>query len=440
MSVSIKDNKETSIINIVIEKKDYENKVSSILNDYRKRANIPGFRKGFVPMGMIKKQYEIPVKVDEINKVVQKKLSEFIDENKISLLGTPIPIENEKIDWKSDVLNLDFEIAKTPEFKINYKFKKAVPYYKITADKKMIDNQVDSIRKQYGKIISLKKPEKESTIVCTISFESIEYSKDLNLPADKLKSKFLKEIEKIKIGSQIEIKINDLFKLKEDFMTFTGLQKEKIENLSSVTFKLSEINKTEKADLKEDLFKKVYADNTPKNSTEFKKRIKNEIESQFVNQSDQKFLNDVTDEFIKVSKIKFPEEFVKKLIKANSKEELSDEEVQNEFDNSINGLKYQLIEAKLLEENNIIINHEMLKEFAEKSIRNQMMAYGQLEPSKKDIDSITARIFSNEEEVKRMTHQLISEKLLVLYKEKVNKKITETSYEKYIELAYKKND
>ena len=106
MSVSIKDNKETSIINIVIEKKDYENKVSSILNDYRKRANIPGFRKGFVPMGMIKKQYEIPVKVDEINKVVQKKLSEFIDENKISLLGTPIPIENEKIDWKSDVLNL----------------------------------------------------------------------------------------------------------------------------------------------------------------------------------------------------------------------------------------------------------------------------------------------------------------------------------------------
>ena len=99
MSVSIKDNKETSIINIVIEKKDYENKVSSILNDYRKRANIPGFRKGFVPMGMIKKQYEIPVKVDEINKVVQKKLSEFIDENKISLLGTPIPIENEKIDY-----------------------------------------------------------------------------------------------------------------------------------------------------------------------------------------------------------------------------------------------------------------------------------------------------------------------------------------------------
>jgi trigger factor len=216
MSVSIKDNKETSIINIVIEKKDYENKVSSILNDYRKRANIPGFRKGFVPMGMIKKQYEIPVKVDEINKVVQKKLSEFIDENKISLLGTPIPIENEKIDWKSDVLNLDFEIAKTPEFKINYKFKKAVPYYKITADKKMIDNQVDSIRKQYGKIISLKKPEKESNIVCTISSESIDYSKDLNLPTDKLKSKFLKEIEKIKIGSQIEIKINDIMEKSEE--------------------------------------------------------------------------------------------------------------------------------------------------------------------------------------------------------------------------------
>ena len=87
MSVSIKDNKETSIIKIVIEKKDYENKVSSILNDYRKRANIPGFRKGFVPMGMIKKQYEIPVKVDEINKLVQSKLTQFITEKNLSLLG-----------------------------------------------------------------------------------------------------------------------------------------------------------------------------------------------------------------------------------------------------------------------------------------------------------------------------------------------------------------
>ena len=89
------------------------------------------------------------------------------------------PIENEKIDWKSDVLNLDFEIAKTPEFKINYKFKKAVPYYKITADKKMIDNQADSIRKQYGKIISLKKPEKESTIVCTIQMNQLITAKIL---------------------------------------------------------------------------------------------------------------------------------------------------------------------------------------------------------------------------------------------------------------------
>ena len=123
-----KKNKDISVIEIEISPNDYQEKVQNILNDYRKKANIPGFRKGFVPMGMIKKQYEIPVKVDEINKVVQKKLSEFIDENKISLLGTPIPVENEKIDWKSDVLNLDFEIAKTPEFKINYKFKKAVPY------------------------------------------------------------------------------------------------------------------------------------------------------------------------------------------------------------------------------------------------------------------------------------------------------------------------
>ena len=103
-------------------------------------------------------------------------------------------------------------------------------------------------------------------------------------------------------------------------------------------------------------------------------------------------------------------------------------------------LKYQLIESKLLEDNDIKIDHLMIKDFAEKSIKNQMIAYGQPEPKKEDLEKISSRILSNEEEVKRMTHQLISEKLLSVYKEKINKKVKETTYEKYIELAYKKND
>ena len=136
MSISIKElNKQISVISLDIKKNDYNEKVKSILNDYRKKANIPGFRKGFVPLGLIKKQYEIPVKVDEINKLVQSKLTQFITEKNLSLLGTPVPIDNEKINWSDDDISLNFEIAKTPEFKLNYKLKKSVDYYKIIADK-----------------------------------------------------------------------------------------------------------------------------------------------------------------------------------------------------------------------------------------------------------------------------------------------------------------
>ena len=117
-----KKNKEISVITLEIKGKDYNENVQKVLNDYRKKANIPGFRKGFVPMGMIKKQYEIPVKVDEINKIVQDKLSKYISENKISILGNPIPLKDELLNWKDEDLELSFEIANKPEFKINFKY------------------------------------------------------------------------------------------------------------------------------------------------------------------------------------------------------------------------------------------------------------------------------------------------------------------------------
>jgi len=441
MSISIKElNKQISVISLDIKKNDYNEKVKSILNDYRKKANIPGFRKGFVPLGLIKKQYEIPVKVDEINKLVQSKLTQFITEKNLSLLGTPVPIDNEKINWRDDDISLNFEIAKTPKFKLNYKLKKSVDYYKIIADKRMVENQIESIQNQYGKLISLSKIEKNSNLVVIISNDDIELNKEINITSDRLSKKSFDTISKLKVGDSVSLDTDKIFKAKGDLEALSGIEKEKIESISKVNIEIKEFNKTEKAKLEKSLFDKIYKENTPKNQTEFKTRVKDEIEKQFVNQSDQKFLNDVTDELIKSLKIDLPEDFIKKLIKINSKDPLTDEDIQKEYDNSKNGLKYQLIESKLLEDNDIKIDHIMIKDFAEKSIKNQMIAYGQPEPKKEDLEKISSRILSNEEEVKRMTHQLISEKLLSVYKEKINKKVKKTTYEKYIELAYKKND
>ena len=436
-----KKNKDISVIEIEISPNDYQEKVQNILNDYRKKANIPGFRKGFVPMGMIKKQYELPVKVDEINKLVQNELGKYITENKLSIIGSPIPSEGDDINWKNENIKLSFDIATKPTFKINFKPKKPIVYYNITADKSMINNQVEAYQNQYGKLISVQKIEDNTNIIGVFSCEKIDHTKDANFNSDLLlKATFKKVFLNAKVGDSLKLNVSKIFKDENELHKITGIKEEKLNEVDEIDFKINELNKNEKAETNNDFFKKVYPNETIKSLNEFKNKIKEDIEKQFVNQSDQKFLNDVTDSFIKETKISLPEDFLKRLMKLNSKEEISNEDLEKEYSNSENGIKYQLIEEKLLIENNIQINADSIKEFATKMIKNQMAAYGQKEPEQKELDSILSRILSNQEEVKRISNQIISEKLLLIYKEKINKKDKKVSYEEYIEIAYKKNN
>ena len=434
-----KKNKEISVITLEIKGKDYNENVQKVLNDYRKKANIPGFRKGFVPMGMIKKQYEIPVKVDEINKIVQNKLSKYISENKISILGNPIPLKDESLNWKDEDLDLSFEIANKPEFKINFKAKKPITYYEITADDSMVKNQIESYQNQYGKLISVNKIEDGINIIGEFFLEKISFSKQANFKTDQvIKSTFKNCFLKSKVGDVLNLKPKQIFNQENDINKIIGLDENRLNELESINFKISELNKNEKAKADKDFFKKIFPKESFKNLKEFKNRIKSDIEKQFINQSDQKFLNDATESIIENTKIKLPKDFLKKLISINSKDEISLDNLEKEYSNSENGIKYQLIEEKIIENNNIEINSDSIKDFATKMIKNQMAAYGQKDPDEKELNSIIQRILSNQEEVKRISNQIISEKLLNIYKEKVSKKKQKISYEKYIEIAYKK--
>ena len=435
-----KKNKELSIITLEISSQDYNDKVESILNDYKKKANVPGFRKGFVPLGMIKKQYELPVKVDEINKLVQSELSKYITENNLSILGNPIPSENDDIDWKKNDIILNFDVAHKPSFKLNYKLKKPIIHYQILADDLMIKNQIESYQNQYGKLISVAKIEDNVNVIGNFSSLELDFKKEANFLASQLSKTTFKKFLKLKVGQGIKINPKEVFENTDDLNKVTGLDENSLNKINEISFKLQELNKNQKAETNEDLFKKVYPNDSIKNLKDFKSKIKTDIEKQFINQSDQKFLNDVTEAVIDSSKINLPKDFLKRLMKLNSKESLNDEELEKEYLNSEKGIKYQLIEEKIINENDIKINIDTIKEFATNMIKNQMAAYGQNNPDEKELNSILQRIMSNQDEVKRISNQIISEKLLLIYKEKVNKKIKKVSYEEYIEIAYKKNN
>jgi len=436
-----KKNKDISVIKIEISPKDYQEKVQNILNDYRKKANIPGFRKGFVPIGMIKKQYELPVKVDEINKMVQNELGKYITNNKISIIGSPIPSENHIVNWKDEKINLNFDIALKPTFKISFKPKKQIIYYQITADESMVKNQVEAYQNQYGKLITVQSIQNDTNIIGVFECKEIDYKKEANFKSNQLvNSIFKKSFLNAQVGQTLNLKPAKIFKNEGDLQRIAGLEKEKLNDISFINFKITELNKNEKAEAKSDFFKKVYPKENIKNLKDFKAKIKEDIEKQFSNQSDQKFLNDVSESLINETKISLPKDFLKKLMKLNSKDEISDEDLENEYTKSENGIKYQLIEENLMIENNIEVNSNSIKEFATKMIKNQMAAYGQNNPDEKELNSILGRILSNQEEVKRISNQIISEKLLAIYKEKIKKKNKKVSYEEYIEIAYKKNN
>ena len=434
-----KSKSNTSLIDLLIEKKDYVEKVDISLKDYRKKANIPGFRKGNVPVGLIKKQYGTAIKVEEINRIVQKEISKYISDNDISILGSPLPFEDGEIDWTKDEINLKFEIAYKPNFKLSYKPKKKLTYFIIEADNEMINTQVESIQNQYGKLISLQSPDKQSTISGNVKTAESEKQKNLSLDTEKFKKAFFsKYLSNAKVGSLININTKSFDEDKYLNSLFTSEEKDFINK--DLIFQINEITKREKAILDKDLYKKVYKNDEIKSQKQFKNKVKSEIEKQFINQSDQKFFNDCVEFLISNTKIDLPEKFLKKLIIANQKEKISEDEIDKDFSQSIKGIKYQLIESKLIEENDIDIESDAVKSYAKEMIIKQMAMYGQNQSDDEQLNSIVKRVMSNEDEVKRMYSMLLNEKILFVFKNKISKKDLKVDYKKFIETAYDKND
>jgi trigger factor len=427
-----------AVVKVAITKEDYQDKVDTILKDYKKQANIPGFRKGQVPMGLIKKQYGKAVLVDEVNKLLQDNLNKYLTEEKLDVLGNPLPKQQDNFDWDKEELAFEFELGLAPDFEVSLKTKKAITQYRIIADKKMVDEQIERIQKQYGKLVSKDAVGKNDEVSGTFHNEAEEIDNKAILEMDKLKSK--KAIEAFKdkkVGDEVVLKTKGLFKEEYLLSSVLGIDKQKAEKLDiEVTFKIAEINEREAAVLNQELFDKLFGPDTVKSEKELKQRIKEDSEKQFEQQSDQKLLNDVTEYFIDNTKFELPAGFLTKWIQMTGEEPLSEEQASAEYEKSEKGLRYQLIEGKIIRDNDLQVQFDELKEFAKGFIRSQMAQFGQMNPKEEELDTIAARVLGNQDEVKRLSEQLMSQKLLNLYKEKANLKTKELTYENFVKEVY----
>ena len=428
-----------AVVKIDIVAEDYQEKVNKLLTDYRKKADIPGFRKGQVPMGMIKKQHGRSILMDEVNKLLQQSLNNYLATQKLEILGNPLPRLQESFNWDAETLSFEFELGLIPEFTVALKSKKKVTEYKIIATEELLDEEMKNIQLRYGKVSSLEEAVANANVTGTFVNEAKEINKKGTfLVSDLNGKKNEKKVIGAKVGAVIALDTKKLFKDAHRLEHLLGVTHEEIHDLDiTVSFTVEEITETTPADLDKELFDKLFTDGSVSTATELRNKIKEDAENQFKQQGDQQLLNAVTEHLVENTTFDLPAVFLKKWLATAGEKPLTADEATAEFNKSEKSLRYQLIEGKIMKENNIKIDHAELGTYAKGFIRTQMAQFGNMNPEEKELNEIAGRVLQNKEEAQKLQAQLISQKLLTFYKENMSFKTKELSYQEFTQEVYK---
>jgi len=427
-----------AVVTVEVAKNDYAEKVNKVLADYRKNAAIKGFRKGTVPMSLIQKQYGKAILLEEVNKLLQDNLNKYLVAEKLDILGNPLPKVTEDFNWDVEDYKFEFELGLAPEFTVDLAAKNNLVQYKIVADDKMLNDQIARIQKQYGKLIAKDTVEEGNDVSGFFTNEEKGINNRTTLSLDTFADKkTAKSFIGKKVGDVVTLKTKGLFDDDHKLMDVLAIGHDDVHGLDiDVTFNIDEVVGHELANLDQELFDKLFGPKVVTSVAELKAKIKEDAEQQFTQQADQKFLNDVTESLIASTKFDLPASFLKKWIQTAGENPMNAEEAEAEYTKSENGLRYQLIEGKIMADNNLQITFEELKDYTSNVIKKQMAQFGQMNPTDEDVQGIVARVMANQDEVKRLSEQVMSEKMLNLFKDKVKAKTKEVSYDDFIKAMY----
>lgn len=415
-----------AVLTVEIKEDDYKEKVESALKDYRKNANIPGFRKGKVPAGLIRRQYYKPLTIDEVNKLLQDAVFKYITEEKLDILGNPLPVEQTDIDWDNDKeFVFEFELGMTPEIDVTVPKKAKLTYNKVVADDKLIDTYVEDMTRRYGKLST---PEKaEETDMFNGSFVEVDaegmpledgIAKDASFMGNSLTDKkVLKELLAVMPGDHVTFNVKNAFRDDFNVAGILGTTDSKLEaSEGNFMFTVNAISRLEPHALDQELFDKIFGEGNVTSEEEFRAKLKEQAESQFVGQTDSDFFHHAYHYFLDNVKFDLPETFLKKWMRTAGEKPLTEEEVEADFPNTINGLRWQLIENRLIKENDIKVSEEELTDFTKQVVRAQMAQYGQMMPED-EIEKIAQNVLNNKEEAQRLNDQVYNQKLIAYFKE-----------------------
>jgi trigger factor len=434
-----------AILTVSIKEEDYREVVDKTLSDYRKKANIPGFRPGKVPAGLVKKQFGKAILIEEVNKILQQSVFDHIKKEELDILGSPLPVEQDDIDWDSQGdFDFNYELGLSPSFELNISARTKMPFLKVVADEAMVDRYITDYARRFGTMSYPQTIEADAIL----KGDFVELAEDgspkegginvnTTLALDAFADTTQKELTGKAVGDAAEFTKESF---KDDFR-LAGVLKVDEEVLAESSYKfsftLTELSKIVPAELNQELFDKIFGEGVVKSEEEFKARIKEDAEKVFVGDSDRKFLMDVKENLLEKTKFDLPETFLKKWMRTSGEKPLTEEEVEEQFPNMKEDMRWQIMQNRIISENKIEVNHQELVEFTKQLVLQQMAQYGQM-PEGVDLDQIAHNVLGNREEAERIGDQLFERKLLEYFKSSFKIDEKELTYDEFVKELYAK--
>lgn len=430
-------------ITISIERADYSEKVEKTLRDYRKKANIPGFRPGMVPLGLLKKMYGKSILAEEINKILSDELYKYIQDNSINLLGEPLPNETEQkdIDFSTqEDFEFVFDLGLAPEFEVELNKKDKVKYYQITPSEEMINNQIKSYTGRYGKYVQEESVEEKDMVKGTLTElaegkvkEGGIQVQDAVLTPAYMKDEASKALfAGAKVGDVITFNPKTAFENEAEISSLLKISKEEVAEVTAdFQFTIESITRYHEAEIDQDLFDKVYGEGVVKSAEEFTEKIKANIQETLAQDSEYKFGIDAREVLVKkYDDLAFPDTFLKRWLMATNKN-LTAETLETDYPKMIADLKWQLIKDKIAKSNDIKVEKDDVEDFGRKIARSQFAQYGMIGMDDAILDNYVKDMLKKEETLKNIIDKVAENKVLDIIKNAVKVDTKEVSIEEF---------
>ena len=415
-----------AILQISVAKADYQEKLDNALKTFRKKANIPGFRPGTVPVGMVKKMYGKSILAEEINKMVGESLYNYIQENKLNVLGEPLPNEEKQqaIDFTTEGdYEFYFDIALAPELKLSLTKKDKVKYYKIDVDQELVDKQIESYKANYGKYDKIEEDAKETDLIRGVISE-LENGKvkegGINVEAGIVMPSYIKDKEEqakfigAKADQVITFNPGKAYEGNEtEIASLLHIEKDAVDAIApEFKFEVTEITRYKEADLDQDLFDKVFGAGNVKDASEFTEKVKETIQDQFAPDSDYKFLLDAKELLEKkVGDVQFPDAFLKRWLLASG-EERTAESIEEDYPKIIADLKFHLIKEQIAKDKDLTIENEDMKIIAMQAAKAQFAQYGMMNLPDEMVENYANDMLKNKDNARNLLDRAMENKII----------------------------